>query len=211
MAVSSQFPYVVCASALALLACRTTSSGAVNPEFPDYDDLSLRGYAEEMLIGYGTPRTHRFDSYTDGVFSGTSPELIAELFRAAPIYGLDLQAVVIIGPIDLALWTTYTITYYQADGCTKVNVLKEPHGRITEKRSGCIDPSVAEASLRHFMGFTKPGVELTLKSGCVVFGERDRILISESDCYSSSTALKEIVGTLNNLALQLETTYAHPH
>src|SRR5262245_65334146 len=82
--------------------CRTAPVRPASP-FPYEDDISFRGFAEEALHGYGTPRTHRFDDYTKGSYHVQPREVAEGLFEVAPAYGLQLEAVVVVGPYG-PLW-----------------------------------------------------------------------------------------------------------
>ncbi len=84
--------------ASSLLAAATPPS-----KFPAWNDLSFRGFAQEVLYGYGMQRIPLFDDYTKGSYHVNPAQLAADLPKEATLYGLDLQSLVVVGPYGL-LW-----------------------------------------------------------------------------------------------------------
>ena len=125
--------------------CRSASARPIS-KLPFHDDISFRGFAEEALYGYGTPRTHRFDDYTKGSYHVHPREIAEGLFKVAASYGLQLEAVAVVGPYG-PLWAYDVISIVREEGCARVNWLVMPHARITVKRSGCVTPEAVSAFL----------------------------------------------------------------
>ena len=90
---------------MASTTCRTAGLPPERPpsKFPYEDDLSFRGFAQEALFGYGTQRTAKFDDYTKESYHVQPLQLLADLPSEARLYGIDLRAVVVVGPFG-PLW-----------------------------------------------------------------------------------------------------------
>lgn len=176
--------------------------------FPYSNDVSLRGFAEEALHGHGTPRTHRFDDYTKGSYHVRPDEVVNELFRVAPIYKLQLQAVVVVGSYG-PLWAFDVITVLSGDNCSRINWLTMPHARITAKWSGCVSSEAASAFVAEVLR-AAPVREPGRDGGCVVFGDGREVRRSASDCHSTPTSaeLDRLQGALNGLRAGLSVTYS---
>jgi hypothetical protein len=145
------------------------------PQSPAWDDLSVRGFAQELLFGYGTQRTHRFDDYTEGSYHLRPAELAVALPKEVALYKLSLQGLLVFGPAG-PLWSYDVIALLQEEGCTRVNWLVVPHARITIKRSGCLPAAALEDVLtraRALVSVTAragPGAE-DQAHGCILLAE----------------------------------------
>jgi hypothetical protein len=142
--------HLIKAALLCVVLATAVSCGAAlarpPSEFPYHDDISFRGFAEEALVGHGTPRTHRFDDYTKGSYHVRPREVAEGLFRIAPTYSLNLKAVAVVGSYG-PLWAYDVIAVIAEPNCTRVNWLVMPHARITVKRSGCAAPEAVSTFL----------------------------------------------------------------
>jgi len=204
-------------TALALAAataagCRTAPVRPSSP-LPYHDDISLRGFAEEVLLGYGTPRTHRFDDYSKGSYHVRSRELAGGLFLIAPTYKLRLQAVTVVGPSG-PLWAFDVIALLLDEQCTRVNWVVMPHARITMKRSGCVSPQSASSFLADMRELTPSREPVAPDAdGCVVVSEAGELRSSRFECYSSHNPsdLDRLRDALDRLSKGLTVTYmAYP-
>jgi hypothetical protein len=124
------------------IACRTAMP-VPSSKFPFWNDLSFRGFAQEALFGYATQRTRLFDDYTKGSYHIRPAQLASDLPVEAKLYGLDLVAVVVVGPYG-PLWSYDVLSFVRTPTCVRINWLLMPHARITVKRSGCVPVEFAE-------------------------------------------------------------------
>jgi hypothetical protein len=188
--------------------CRTAS---VRPPsvLPSHDDISFRGFAEEVLYGYGTPRTHRFDDYTKGSYHVHASELAKGLFPMAQVYKLRLQAVVVVGPYG-GLWAYDVISVIAEEGCTRVNWLLMPHARITVKRSGCVSPHSVSAFLAEVRDLAPSRTRAADEKSCLVIAEAGGLRSSGFGCYvtDGSPELDRMEEALDRLSKDLAVTYS---
>jgi hypothetical protein len=203
-------PLTVCALTLAgAFGCRTAP---VRPPsaFPYSDDISFRGFAEEVLVGYGTPRTHRFDDYTKGSYHVHPAEVAEGLFLIAPSYKLRLEAVAVIGPYG-PIWAYDVIALIADEGCTRVNWLVMAHARITIKRSNCVSPQTASlflTGMRELAPSRAPAADGE-KNSCVVIVEAGERRWSPFDCYvTDGLDMRRTGEALDGLSKHLVTTYS---
>jgi hypothetical protein len=178
-------------------------------ELPCHDDLSFRGFAEEALHGYGTPRTHRFDDYTKGSYHVNPDEVVEGLFLVAPLYKLRLTAVAVIGSYG-PLWAYDVITVVAEDGCSRVNWLTMPHARITLKQTGCVPPEAISTFLGGLRSLASLTARPTTGGSCVVVRERAESRWSRFGCYSASDSedVERLELVLKGVAPSLTRTYA---
>lgn len=207
---------VLVAMALAPVARGAGQSGG---EYPAWDELSLRGFAQEVLFGYGMPRTPRFDDYTEGSYHVRPAELAAELPREAKLYDLAPSSLVVVGPSGI-LWSYDVIAFIPTKDCLRANWVLMAHARITMKKTGCLDEAfVGEwlSSLRDLLRLDEPpppGEDDLGFDSCVLLAEFRQglptVRRSGFTCYSEvalprTNALSKI---LNTLLPELELTYS---
>lgn len=176
---------------------------------PYHDDISFRGFAEEALHGYGTPRTHRFDDFTPGSYHVDPREVAEGLFQIAPTYGLPLAAVAVVGPYG-PIWAYDVITIVPEVGCTRVNWLVMPHARITIKRSGCVTIETVASFLADLNELATSTEPLKDERSCVVIGQGSKLRWSRFDCYATdaSPASERMTGALQRLSSWLSVSYS---
>jgi hypothetical protein len=194
---------------LAAAGCRTAP---VRPpsDFPYHDDVSFRGFAEEVLLGYGTPRTHRFDDYTKGCYHVRPRELAEGLFPIAPSYTLQLRAVAVVGSYG-PLWAYDVIAVIAGDDCTRVNWLQMPHARITLKRSGCVSGALVSAFLADMRDVAPLRAAAADRDSCLVIAEAGESRRSAFDCYTTPAPPEfgRMEEALNRLSASLAVTYSN--
>ena len=185
-----------------VLGCRSAAAISVSPGL----DISFHGFAEEALFGRGTARTHLFDDYTEGSYHVDPPEVARDLFKVAPEYGLALAAVVVIGPTEI-LWTYDVVSIVQMPGCSRVNWLRMPHARITQKWSGCVQQSVIDAFLDDLR--TIAASETEVSDGCVLLAQGGNTHWSRFDCIKyDPLEMQKLERTMSALGAKLEITYS---
>jgi hypothetical protein len=197
--------------ALAVAGAIGCATAVVRPpsEFPYYDDVSFRGFAEDALHGFGTSRTHRFDDYTKGSYHVNPDEVVEGLFRVAPLYKLRLLAVVVVGSYG-PLWAYDVITVVGEDGCARVNWLTMPHARITLKQTGCVPPETMSTFLGEVGSLASLTARPTSGDSCVVVREGMEPRWSSFSCSGPSSAedTERLERALETLASSLTRTYA---
>ena len=188
---------------------------------PQVGELSFRRFAREVLFGYATYHTPRFDAYTEGSYHVDPPQLVADIPAEAARHGLDLQAVVVVGPYG-PVWAYDVVALIRTPECVRVNSLVMPHARITAKYSGCLSAQSATEWLRRLEALAPvvepcpPGREgdpaccsclhvMQLADGTT---SRRR---SDFGCSAEerSTAIEAINSALESLGAQLTPTYLH--
>jgi hypothetical protein len=178
-------------------------------KFPYQDDISLRGFVEEALYGYGTPRTHLFDDYTDGSYHVRPAELVEALFMIGPTYGLELDAAIVIGPYG-PLWAYDVVTIVDDGSCTRVNWLVMPHARITVKRSGCLPRDTVHAfrsSIQKATSADRAGAD----TSCVLLATPGRLRWSRFSCDETEPPPESVSmdEAIQGMLSSLELTYSN--
>ncbi len=195
--------------ALLISGCRSGADLRLEPaRFPPHSELSARGFAEEALFGYGTPRTPKFDDYTKGSYHVAPVELARALPSAAAEYRLQLLGVVVVGPYG-PLWAYDVVTFVQEPSCTRVNWLLMPHARITQKWSGCLAPEEARALLGQMHAVaTEP--ETREADSCLAVGVGGEVRLANFDCYQpgENERLDALEAALTTLRKGLHVTYS---
>jgi hypothetical protein len=183
-------------------------------QLPASDDLSFRGFAQEVLVGVGTRRTARFDGYTEGSYHVDPLELVGKLQAEAALYRQDLKAVVVVGPSG-PLWAYEVLAVLGTErGCLRVNMLSMPHARITRKKSGCLAEEFVRTALSRFRTVATERLEHPkTRDGCVVhaeFSTPEARLHSPFDCYHATDAQSDtIAAALDFVSSRPELTYSH--
>jgi hypothetical protein len=189
-----------------LLACRSADPRPVS-RFPYHDEITFRGFAEEVLVGHATPRTHRFDDYTEGSYHVSPREVATRLFQIAPSYGLQLEAVAVIGPHG-PLWSFDVISILREQGCTRVNWLLMPHARITSKRSACLAPHTASAFMADLLALAPSAEAAPNDDSCVVVGQPGTLHWSRASCHEAVSSLTDqLDAAARRISPQLMVTY----
>jgi hypothetical protein len=140
--------------------------------YPAFDDLSIRGFAQEVLYGTGTGRTSLFNDYKQGSYHVQPKELLERLPSEARSHKLQLHAAVVIGPVG-PLWAYDVIAFLQEASCTRVNRVVVPHARITFKATACLPDAEAAEWLSRFRKEITPeaGPSSTDPDSCVTVAE----------------------------------------
>lgn len=134
---------------LVLLAAACTSGDLPLPDHPPLlapvqcvagslpDSLapSREGFFREVLFAGPTPRTPRFDDYTEGSYHAAKVDLARGLAAEAARCGLDLQLLLVLGPVG-PLWAYHVMPFIADGDSVRVNTLVMPHARITGKATG---------------------------------------------------------------------------
>jgi len=209
------FAFALC---IVTAACRTGAPDPVRSPspFPAWNDLSFSGFAQEVLVGYGTQRTPRFDDYTKGSYHVDPAQLVKDLPAEARLYKLNLQAVVVVGPYGLWAYDVIAVLRDPDEDCVRVNWLGMPHARITHKRSGCLSVETTDAWLAEMK--TVAPVVSEPSSGqqppCVIARQFTRGIITASEsafgCHSKDTDedLEKLSRWMNQLYPKLQMTYS---
>lgn len=200
---------VIAIAGACVTGCRSVSELRPPSKFPYADDISFRGFAEEALYGHGTQRTHLFDDYTKGSYHVYPREVAEGLFKVAPQYRLDLQAVVVVGPYG-PLWAYDVIAIVRTAECARVNWLLMPHARITVKRSGCVPPAAVSAFLEDLSLIAASDSSAAEEDSCVVLSQAGELRWSRFACYTTDSPpeFERLEHALELLMKGLEVTYS---
>lgn len=115
--------------------------------YPAFDDVSIRGFIQEVLYGTGSGRTPLFHD-SSASYHVQPRALLERLPVEAAIHGLHLSAAVVLGPYG-GLWAYEVFAFLEEASCIRVNRVVMPHARITYKGTACLPkPEVAEWLLR---------------------------------------------------------------
>ena len=183
---------------------------------PAWNDLGPRGFAQELLLGYATQRTPRFNAYTKHSYRVLPAELAAGLPKEAALYKVDLRALLVRGPAGPA-WSYDVVAFLQERDCTRVNWVVMAHARITLKRSSCVAQTEVEDVIGRARALATLPVEAHKEAGhndgCVLFGEYGptagpaRRSKMECDTSAPDPGFDSLYGPLNGLYKKLQVTY----
>ena len=113
---------------------RTDPAPSVCVAGPLADTLSPTrdGFFREVLFAEPTARTPRYDDYTPGSYHVDKLDVLAGIPSAADACGLDLEGLLMIGPVG-PLWAYHVIAFVRDADSVRMSRLVMPHARITGK------------------------------------------------------------------------------
>jgi len=113
-----------------VLGCRSTDAVDEPPPARIYR-LDRAGFVQELVFAQGTPRTVRFDDYTEGSYHVDKLDLL-EGIRERRRAGTPIAALIVRGPVG-PMWAYAAVLFIREDGLIRVNTVWMPHARITQK------------------------------------------------------------------------------
>jgi len=118
------------------VACRSGSAGYVEPTPAEMYKLDRAGFVQELVFAHATPRTLRFDDYTEGSYHVRKADVV-EGVRERRRNNPSILAVIVTGPIG-PMWA-YKVDLFMSQGdFVRVNTVWMPHARITFKSTSLI-------------------------------------------------------------------------
>ncbi|HYI12747.1 MAG TPA: hypothetical protein VEK57_27100 [Thermoanaerobaculia bacterium] len=117
-----------------IAACRTSSGG--KPPAGEIYGLDRAGFVQELVSAQPTPRTAKFDDYTEGSYHVNKRDLL-EGIRERRRAGTPIVAAVIRGPVG-PLWAYDAKLFIRERDGIRVNTVWMPHARITHKSTALI-------------------------------------------------------------------------
>lgn len=110
---------------------------------------SREAFFREVLFSPATPRTPRFDDYTDGSYHVDKLDLVTGLPITAAACAVLLHAVLVVGPVG-PLWAYHIFAFVEQADTVRLNALVMPHARITGKATRTVDRDSLAFWLRRF-------------------------------------------------------------
>lgn len=115
-----------------------TSNCRCSQRNSDFDDIGVSGFLDELFFIEPSPRTPRFDDYTEGSYRVESKGLLKKVAERIEESGEPANGLIIIGPSGV-LWTYYIFLFIEDSNSIQINYLVMPHGRITAKGKANIE------------------------------------------------------------------------
>jgi len=199
------------APVLLLLSLGTSAAGAAQDfPYPAFDDLSVRGFAQEVLYGTGTGRTARFDDYSPGSYHVRADDLLVRLSTEADTHRLKLKSAIVVGPFG-PLWAFDVFAFLQEPACMRVNRVVMPHARITYKATACLPERDVADWLDRFRRVAAPArVNRPPEKACAVLADYSRTITwshSGGTCYEAENSSRSLDDLRRELGARLQTTY----
>lgn len=180
---------------------------------------SREGFLREVLFAAGTSRTPKFDDYTEGSYHVNKLDLVTGLPNVATKCGLQLRAVLVVGPLG-PLWAFHVFAFLQDSSGVRVNALVMPHARITGKATRKISEGEADAFLAIFdsLAFLKAerpsgGEDLLSDFGydllAVVYGPSGPRFWTGSFPRTETDETKALSKSIEGLMTNATQTYSH--
>lgn len=176
--------------------------------YPTFDDVSVRGFAQEVLYGTGSGRTPLFHDSKDS-YHVQPDALLKQLPVEAVTHGLRLSAAIVVGPVG-ELWAYDVLAFIEEPSCMRVNRVVMPHARITYKATACLPKTEVTEWL---IGFrtqvtATPGTS-SADSSCALLadyaGAKPTLARAAFGCDHATTA---VLGEwVREMSMQLVTTY----